>query len=93
MSAPKGAGLLFKFYLLILLHALAHAMRVQLTEAANVTAGAYSGGMRRRLSVAMALLGDPKARSFWICMLRWFSHPWCVAATAAVYIYQYSHLA
>ncbi|KFM28559.1 ABC transporter A family member 2 [Auxenochlorella protothecoides] len=33
---------------------------VKLTEAGSVRAGAYSGGMRRRLSVAMALLGDPK---------------------------------
>jgi len=34
--------------------------RVRLTEAAGVRAGAYSGGMRRRLSVAIALLGDPE---------------------------------
>lgn len=34
--------------------------RVQLTEAAGVRSGSYSGGMRRRLSVAIALLGDPK---------------------------------
>ncbi|GMJ04964.1 A. THALIANA ABC2 HOMOLOG 1, ABC2 homolog 1, ATP-binding cassette A2 [Hibiscus trionum] len=33
---------------------------VRLTEAAKVRAGSYSGGMRRRLSVAVALLGDPK---------------------------------
>ncbi|XP_021286924.1 ABC transporter A family member 2 [Herrania umbratica] len=33
---------------------------VRLTEAAKVRAGSYSGGMRRRLSVAAALLGDPK---------------------------------
>jgi ABC-type multidrug transport system ATPase subunit len=32
---------------------------VKLTEAASMRTGAYSGGMRRRLSVAMALLGDP----------------------------------
>ena len=32
--------------------------RVRLTEAAGVRSGAYSGGMRRRLSVAIALLGD-----------------------------------
>ena len=31
--------------------------RVRLTEAAGVRSGAYSGGMRRRLSVAIALLG------------------------------------
>lgn len=29
-------------------------------EAAERPAGAYSGGMRRRLSVAMALIGDPR---------------------------------
>ncbi|XVE56978.1 hypothetical protein DITRI_Ditri04bG0054800 [Diplodiscus trichospermus] len=33
---------------------------VRLIEAAKVRAGSYSGGMRRRLSVAAALLGDPK---------------------------------
>eukprot|EP00887_Chlorella_sp_A99_P004461 scaffold30.g4461.t1 len=35
-------------------------LAVRLTEAASVAAGAYSGGMRRRLSVAIALLGDPR---------------------------------
>eukprot|EP00850_Spirogloea_muscicola_P008456 SM000045S16201 [mRNA] locus=s45:178603:184208:+ [translate_table: standard] len=34
--------------------------RVRLTEAANVPAGSYSGGMKRRLSVAVALIGDPE---------------------------------
>jgi ABC-type multidrug transport system ATPase subunit len=34
--------------------------RVRLTDAANLRSGSYSGGMRRRLSVAVALLGDPK---------------------------------
>ena len=33
---------------------------VRLGEAAAVRAGAYSGGMKRRLSVAIALLGDPQ---------------------------------
>ena len=33
---------------------------VKLLEAGSVRAGAYSGGMKRRLSVAIALLGDPK---------------------------------
>ena len=33
---------------------------VKLTEAGGVRAGSYSGGMRRRLSVAIALLGDPQ---------------------------------
>ncbi|GFH08923.1 ABC transporter A family member 2, partial [Haematococcus lacustris] len=32
---------------------------VSLTKAADVGAGSYSGGMRRRLSLAVALLGDP----------------------------------
>jgi ABC-type multidrug transport system ATPase subunit len=33
---------------------------VKLEESASVTAGSYSGGMKRRLSVAIALLGNPK---------------------------------
>ena len=33
---------------------------MKLTEAGGVRAGSYSGGMRRRLSVAIALLGDPQ---------------------------------
>ncbi|KAL7192125.1 hypothetical protein ACSBR2_024047 [Camellia fascicularis] len=33
---------------------------VKLTEAAKTRAGSYSGGMKRRLSVAIALIGDPK---------------------------------
>jgi ABC-type multidrug transport system ATPase subunit len=31
--------------------------KVKLTDAGNVITGSYSGGMRRRLSVAIALLG------------------------------------
>ena len=34
--------------------------QVKLVEAGNVRAGSYSGGMKRRLSVAIALIGDPK---------------------------------
>ncbi|KAF7838425.1 ABC transporter A family member 2-like [Senna tora] len=33
---------------------------VRLTDAAKVRAGSYSGGMKRRLSVAISLIGDPK---------------------------------
>ncbi|CAK9158689.1 unnamed protein product [Ilex paraguariensis] len=33
---------------------------VRLTEAARMRAGSYSGGMKRRLSVAIALIGEPK---------------------------------
>lgn len=33
---------------------------VKLTTAARVRSGNYSGGMKRRLSVAIALIGDPK---------------------------------
>ncbi|XP_042011440.1 ABC transporter A family member 2-like [Salvia splendens] len=33
---------------------------VKLTESAKVRAGSFSGGMRRRLSVAIALIGEPK---------------------------------
>lgn len=33
---------------------------VRLSKAAKVRAGSYSGGMKRRLSVAIALIGDPK---------------------------------
>lgn len=32
---------------------------VKLTEAGKIRAGSYSGGMRRRLSVAMSFIGDP----------------------------------
>jgi ABC-type multidrug transport system ATPase subunit len=32
---------------------------VDLFKAANIKAGAYSGGMKRRLSVAISLIGDP----------------------------------
>ncbi|CAN0901620.1 ABC transporter A family member 2 [Linum grandiflorum] len=34
--------------------------KVKLTDAASVRARSYSGGMKRRLSVAIALIGDPK---------------------------------
>ncbi len=34
--------------------------RVKLGYAASMRSGSYSGGMKRRLSVAIALLGDPK---------------------------------
>ncbi|XP_022159340.1 ABC transporter A family member 2-like [Momordica charantia] len=33
---------------------------VRLTQASKMRAGSYSGGMKRRLSVAIALIGDPK---------------------------------
>lgn len=33
---------------------------VQLQDSATVRSGSYSGGMKRRLSVAIALIGDPK---------------------------------
>lgn len=33
---------------------------VRLTESARVRARSYSGGMKRRLSVAIALIGEPK---------------------------------
>ncbi|KAH7550337.1 hypothetical protein JRO89_XS13G0173600 [Xanthoceras sorbifolium] len=38
---------------------------VRLTGAAKVRAGSYSGGMKRRLSVAIALIGDPEL-TFWM---------------------------
>jgi len=34
--------------------------RFNLTEAANRRAGTYSGGMRRRLDIAMSLIGNPE---------------------------------
>lgn len=33
---------------------------VKLTNAAKMRASSYSGGMKRRLSVAIALIGDPR---------------------------------
>ena len=33
---------------------------MRLTESANGRAGSYRGGMKRRLSFAIALFGDPK---------------------------------
>lgn len=35
-------------------------LQVNLTYASQQRAGSFSGGMKRRLSVAVALLGDPK---------------------------------
>ncbi|KAL3819386.1 hypothetical protein ACJIZ3_005340 [Penstemon smallii] len=35
-------------------------VEVKLTDAANMRASSFSGGMRRRLSVAIALIGEPK---------------------------------
>ena len=35
-------------------------MQVRLTESADQCAGAFSGGMKRRLSVAVALAGNPE---------------------------------
>ena len=37
--------------------------RFELTEAAGKTAATYSGGMRHRLDLAMALIGDPRSSS------------------------------
>lgn len=34
-------------------------VQVHLTDSAHVRTGAFSGGMKRRLSVALALIGDP----------------------------------
>ncbi len=36
--------------------------KVKLTYASHMRSSAYSGGMKRRLSVAISLLGDPKVR-------------------------------
>lgn len=40
---------------------------VRLTESANQRAGAFSGGMKRRLSVAVALIGNPDVVRFVYC--------------------------
>lgn len=37
--------------------------QVRLVEAGGVRSALYSGGMKRRLSVAVALIGDPKVVS------------------------------
>lgn len=49
------------------MHGFAHSQiveqsihKVKLTDAARTRVGGYSGGMKRCLSVAIALLGDPK---------------------------------
>ena len=34
--------------------------QVRLEDSSKVRSGTYSGGMKRRLSVAIALIGDPK---------------------------------
>ena len=34
--------------------------QIRLTQEAKMRVGSYSGGMKRRLSVAIALIGDPK---------------------------------
>lgn len=47
----------YKFYTQVAEELLA---KVKLTESARVRARSYSGGMKRRLSVAIALIGDPK---------------------------------
>lgn len=41
-------------------HAAELLERVQLQAAANLRSSAYSGGMKRRLSVSLALLGNPR---------------------------------
>jgi ABC-type multidrug transport system ATPase subunit len=41
-------------------HASELLQRVQLLSASGMRSGSYSGGMKRRLSVALALLGDPR---------------------------------
>lgn len=33
---------------------------VKLADSASIKTGSYSGGMKRRLSVAIAMLGNPK---------------------------------
>ena len=56
------------FYLLEQSHFLVMALQatktslaeVKLAEAAKMRAGSYSGGMKRRLSVAISLVADPK---------------------------------
>ena len=58
LSSPCPAPLLFG--LQVRYHSSELLEKVKLTYAAKVRSGSYSGGMKRRLSVAMALLGDPK---------------------------------
>lgn len=42
---------------------------VKLTEAAETTSAAYSGGMKRRLSVAIALSGNPRVSVFFVNLM------------------------
>ena len=46
---------------------------VKLTSASHRLTGGYSGGMRRRLSLAIAMLGDPK--------LIFLDERWCIFTT------------
>jgi ABC-2 type transport system ATP-binding protein len=76
----------------------AAATQVNLTSAADVRAGSYSGGMRRRLSLALALLGRPSVlvldepttgmdpisrRAVWEMLNRWACLPACLSCWVA----------
>lgn len=52
--------ILKRIFLLITQVAEKSLAEVRLTESARIRAGSYSGGMKRRLSVAIALIGEPK---------------------------------
>jgi len=40
---------------------------------ADKPAGKYSGGMKRRLSVAISLIGSPKVHHFLLLLISWYS--------------------
>ncbi|KAJ1401643.1 P-loop containing nucleoside triphosphate hydrolase [Sesbania bispinosa] len=60
LLGPNGAGKTTAINCMTGITPVTDGDEVRLTDAVKVRAGSYSGGMKRRLSVAIALIGDPK---------------------------------